>query len=162
MGAESDYWPSITSSPLYKGPLVVVAAAVSALTIRGLAHVLLRERHAPRPVQPSRPSRQAGRAQRRPRGVGDAPPTERSLSHDPGSASTRSGIRAPHFFSATARTRSKSSSGSGTTPPAFTLATYVHLLEDDLPDPAFLDTIIAPAGGRRMGNKTPRNHPRNI
>ena len=25
--------------------------------------------------------------------------------------------------------------------PAFTLATYVHLLPDDLPEPAFLDTI---------------------
>jgi hypothetical protein len=27
--------------------------------------------------------------------------------------------------------------------PAFTLTTYVHLLPDDLPDPAFLDTVTA-------------------
>jgi len=26
-------------------------------------------------------------------------------------------------------------------PPAFTLATYVHLLPDDLPDPSFLDEL---------------------
>jgi len=30
--------------------------------------------------------------------------------------------------------------------PAFTLATYVHLLPDDLPDPAFLDQLTANAG----------------
>jgi integrase len=29
--------------------------------------------------------------------------------------------------------------------PAFTLATYVHLLPEDLPDPAFLDRITATA-----------------
>jgi hypothetical protein len=26
--------------------------------------------------------------------------------------------------------------------PAFTLATYVHLLPDDLPDPSFLDSVV--------------------
>jgi integrase len=30
--------------------------------------------------------------------------------------------------------------------PAFTLATYVHLVTDDLPDPGFLDALTAPAG----------------
>ena len=29
--------------------------------------------------------------------------------------------------------------------PAFTLATYVHLLPDDLPDPRFLDELTRPA-----------------
>ena len=41
--------------------------------------------------------------------------------------------------------------------PAFTLATYVHLLPEDLPDPAFLDRITGtaaeeqPRSGGRAG-----------
>ena len=38
-----------------------------------------------------------------------------------------------------AGTRSRCSLSSGITSPAFTLATYVHLIPDDLPDAAFLD-----------------------
>ena len=44
--------------------------------------------------------------------------------------------------------------------PAFTLATYVHLLPDDLPDAAFLDTITALADGQQKGNKTTPDDPR--
>jgi integrase len=38
--------------------------------------------------------------------------------------------------------------------PAFTLATYVHLSSDDLPNPTFLDTLLAPAkaGAPRLGH----------
>jgi integrase len=41
--------------------------------------------------------------------------------------------------------------------PAFTLATYVHLLDDDLPDPSFLDEITIPdqvASGREPDART--------
>jgi hypothetical protein len=41
--------------------------------------------------------------------------------------------------------------------PAFTLATYVHLLPDDLPDPAFLDAI--PRSDKR-GNPPRPEQPR--
>lgn len=34
--------------------------------------------------------------------------------------------------------------------PAFTLATYVHLLPDDLPDPGFLDAIMGSAAGNEV------------
>lgn len=37
--------------------------------------------------------------------------------------------------------------------PAFTLATYVHLLPDDLPDPAFLDRLTALDGGQLEGRQ---------
>src|SRR5207237_8661852 len=37
--------------------------------------------------------------------------------------------------------------------PAFTLATYVHLLPDDLPDPAFLDDITATPGGNKVATR---------
>ena len=33
--------------------------------------------------------------------------------------------------------------------PAFTLTVYVHLLPEDLPDPAFLDTLTAAEGGNK-------------
>ena len=33
--------------------------------------------------------------------------------------------------------------------PAFTLATYVHLLADDLPDPGFLDSLTRATGRQR-------------
>jgi hypothetical protein len=33
--------------------------------------------------------------------------------------------------------------------PAFTLATYVHLLPDDLPDPGFLDSLTSAGSPRR-------------
>ena len=38
--------------------------------------------------------------------------------------------------------------------PAFTLATYVHLVTDDLPDPSFLDTLTA-AGGNKVATGAP-------
>src|SRR5213080_949798 len=38
--------------------------------------------------------------------------------------------------------------------PAFTLATYVHLLPDDLPDAGFLDTLTA-----KSGNETANQNP---
>ena len=38
--------------------------------------------------------------------------------------------------------------------PAFTLATYVHLLADDLPDPGFLDAITR-EGGNKVGTRAP-------
>ena len=38
--------------------------------------------------------------------------------------------------------------------PAFTLATYVHLIPDDLPDPSFLDTLTA-----KSGNETANQNP---
>ena len=40
--------------------------------------------------------------------------------------------------------------------PAFTLATYVHLIPDDLPDAAFLDE----GGWQQGGNQTDRNEPK--
>jgi integrase len=39
--------------------------------------------------------------------------------------------------------------------PAFTLATYVHLLADDLPDPAFLDELAAAAGDEKEEADSP-------
>src|SRR5207248_11513181 len=41
--------------------------------------------------------------------------------------------------------------------PAFTLATYVHLIADDLPDATFLDTITAPHGNK-LATRTPEHH----
>jgi integrase len=38
--------------------------------------------------------------------------------------------------------------------PAFTLATYVHLIPDDLPDPTFLDTLTA-QGGNEVATRAP-------
>jgi integrase len=37
--------------------------------------------------------------------------------------------------------------------PAFTLATYAHLLPDDLPEPKFLDKLTAPERGNRVATK---------
>jgi hypothetical protein len=41
--------------------------------------------------------------------------------------------------------------------PAFTLAVYVHLLPDDLPDPAFLDTLAGGNKGATRATETRRN-----
>jgi len=45
--------------------------------------------------------------------------------------------------------------------PAFTLATYVHLVPDDLPDPSFLDTLTAHSGNKvaTRAPETGRDHP---
>jgi integrase len=40
--------------------------------------------------------------------------------------------------------------------PAFTLATYVHLLSDDLPAADFLDEVAAPEGGTRVVQRAAR------
>jgi integrase len=44
--------------------------------------------------------------------------------------------------------------------PAFTLAVYVHLIADDLPDAAFLDALTAPKGDNAGDNTTGRNEPK--
>ena len=38
--------------------------------------------------------------------------------------------------------------------PAFTLATYVHLVADDLPDPSFLDALTT-LGGNKVATGAP-------
>jgi hypothetical protein len=38
--------------------------------------------------------------------------------------------------------------------PAFTLATYVHFLDDDLPDPSFLDDVTAEGGNNGAPSPT--------
>jgi hypothetical protein len=38
--------------------------------------------------------------------------------------------------------------------PAFTLATYVHLLSDDLPDAGFLDAVTGPGGNEGATSPT--------
>ena len=35
--------------------------------------------------------------------------------------------------------------------PGFTLATYVHILPEDAPDPGFWDALTAPRGGNQVG-----------
>jgi hypothetical protein len=40
-------------------------------------------------------------------------------------------------------------------PPAFTLATYVHLLPDDLPDASFLDAVTAAEEGNAGATRHP-------
>ena len=40
--------------------------------------------------------------------------------------------------------------------PAFTLATYVHLVADDLPDPDFLDALTG-EGGNKVATGVPEN-----
>ena len=38
--------------------------------------------------------------------------------------------------------------------PAFTLATYVHFLDDDLPDPSFIDDVTAEGGNNGAPSPT--------
>ena len=47
----------------------------------------------------------------------------------------------------------------GHSDPGFTLRTYVHLLDDDLDSPDFMEAMTS-EGGQQMGNKTDLDQPR--